>query len=54
MLSQEIKYIHLIKYTLGDEVRYILVDACFPNKILLNLIDVYLIEFNFVRRNEGK
>jgi len=30
------------------------VDAYFANKILLNLIDAYLIEFNFVKIIEGK
>jgi len=30
-----------------------MVDNCFANKILLNLIDACLIEFNFVRRIEG-
>jgi len=31
----------------------ILIDVCFANKILLNLIDAYLIKFNNVRRIEG-
>jgi len=31
----------------------ILVDICFANKILLNLIDVVLIEFNYVKGIEG-
>jgi len=29
------------------------VDTCFTDKILLNLIDSYLIEFNSVKRIEG-
>jgi len=29
------------------------VDTCFANKFLLDLIDVYLIQFNSVRRIEG-
>jgi len=28
-------------------------DICFADKILLNLIDACLIEFNFVKRIEG-
>jgi len=39
MLSQKIKDIHLIEYTLGDEILNILVDICFsikkPTKNLL-------------------
>jgi len=31
----------------------ILVDTCFANKNMLNLIDAYLIEFNYVKGIEG-
>jgi len=31
----------------------ILVDTCFANKIMLNLIDACLIEFNYVKGIKG-